>query len=110
MDIDTIAVGFVIVPLALEDVAVNVPELALAAGLVEPPIPLIPGTIRPDLDTIAMLHVAQPLPLVDSSVLEDDFTFILQLMLTVRIDCRTMSFIDVSYKKCHYTDLITLSP
>lgn len=107
VDIDAIAVGFVIVPLALKHVAINVPELALAACLVEPPIPFVAGTIRPDLHTIAMLHVAKPLPLVHSSVLEDDFAFILQLMLTVRIDSHTLSFIDVSYMTGHYTDLIS---
>ena len=107
VDIDTIAVGLVIVPLALEDVAVNVPELALAACFVEPPIPLVPGTIRPDLHTIAMLHIAEPLPLVHSPVLKDDFTFILELMLTVRINCHTLSFIDVSYKKGYCTGQIS---
>ena len=108
VDINTIAVGLVIIPLALKDVAINVPELALAACLVEPPIPFVAGTIRPDLHTIAMLHVAKPLPLVHSSVLEDDFALILQLMLRLTVlDSHTLSFIDVSYMTGHYTDLIS---
>ena len=96
VDVDTIAVGLIIVPLALEDIAINVPELALAACLVKPPVPLVPGTIRPDLHTIAMLHIAEPLSLVHSTVLENDFTLILQLMLTVRINSHALSFIDFS--------------
>jgi hypothetical protein len=97
VDIYTIAVGLIIVPLSLEYIAVNVPELALAACFVESPIPLVAGTIRPDLNAIAMLHIAQPLSLIHSAVLEDDFTLILQLMLTVRINSHALSFIDVSY-------------
>jgi len=109
VDIYTIAVGLIIVPLSLEDIAVNVPELALAACFVEPPIPLVAGTIRPDLDTIAMLHIAQPLSLIHSAVLEDHFTFILQLMLTVRINSHTLSFINVSYKIGYCTGQISSS-
>jgi hypothetical protein len=56
-----------------------------------------------------MLHIAEPLPLIHSSILEDDFTLILQLMLTVRINSHTLSFIDVSYMIGHCTGQISSS-
>ena len=76
MDVNTIAVGFIIVPLTLEHIAVNMPELALAASFIESPVPLVPSSIRPDLDAIAMLHISKPLALVHSPVLKDYFTLI----------------------------------
>ena len=58
MDINAIAVSLVVKPFSLEDVAINVPELALAARLVEPPVAFVLGSVLPNLDSVAVLHVA----------------------------------------------------
>ena len=79
MNIDTVAVGLVIKPFALEDVAVHVPELAVAASLIEAPMSFIFGTILPDLHAVAVLHVTEPLASVSRSILEVNFTALLEL-------------------------------
>lgn len=81
VDIHSIAVGLVIEPFTLEDIAVYVPELSVAAGLIETPVSFVLGTIFPHLHTIAMLHVSEPLSCVGCSILEVDFTALLQLGL-----------------------------
>jgi hypothetical protein len=58
MDIDTITVCFIILPLTFEDITVNMPKLSFSTSLVVPPVTFIAGTIRPNLDTVAMLHVS----------------------------------------------------
>jgi hypothetical protein len=60
-----------------------VPELALPAGLVEPPVTLVAGAVRPDLDPVAVFHVAEPLTFVDCTVFEDHFTFVLKLTVWI---------------------------
>ena len=56
MDVDTEAVGFVILPLALVDIAISVPEFTRSVGLVLAPFSLILCTIGPDLDTRSVSH------------------------------------------------------
>lgn len=81
MDIHTIAVGFIVEPFTLEDIAVNVPELSVAAGLIETPVSFVLGAVLPHLHAIAVLHVSEPLARVGCSILEVDFTALLQLGL-----------------------------
>ena len=57
------------------------PELAMAASLVEPPVALVLGTILPNLLSVAMLHVSEPLPGVGGSVLEVHRSSLLELRL-----------------------------
>lgn len=57
MSIDSVSICFVLEPFALKYIAINVPEFSSPTGLVEPPETLVTGTIGPDLDTEAMLHV-----------------------------------------------------
>jgi hypothetical protein len=73
-----------------------VPELSLTARLVVTPVALISSTIRPYLNTIAVLHVPKPLSLVDCTVFEDDFTFLLELQV-LNIAVSKLSLIYISY-------------
>jgi len=72
VSVDAVPVGLVVEPLPLEDVAVNVPEFAPAASLIEAPEALISRAIRPDLHAEPVLHVAEPLAFVNCAVLEND--------------------------------------
>ena len=56
MDVDAEAVSFIVLPLAFVDVAIGVPELAGAVGLILSPLTLILGSIGPNLNTGSMSH------------------------------------------------------
>ena len=73
MDVDTIPICLVVIPLALENVSINMPELSLATCFIEHPVSFVFGTIFPHLHTIPMLHVSKPLASVGSSILKVDF-------------------------------------
>jgi len=77
--VDAIAVCLVIEPLALVDVAIDVPELSLTVSFVEAPMTLILGTILPDLHALTVLHVSKPLAGVGSAVLDLHLTALLKL-------------------------------
>ena len=81
VNIHTVAVGLVVEPLALEDIAIDVPELALAARLIEAPVALILGAVLPDLHTIAVLQVAEPLAHVSRAIFEMNFWSLFELRL-----------------------------
>lgn len=81
MDVDSIPVGLIIKPLALEDVAVHVPELAVTTGFIEAPVAFVLSTVFPDLHAISVLHVTQPLSGVSGTILEMDFSALLELRL-----------------------------
>ena len=70
--VDTIAVSLIVEPLSFKHIAIDVPKLASAACLIEPPEALVSGAIWPDLDAKSMLHVAQPLAFVHGAILEDN--------------------------------------
>ena len=79
MNIDTIPVSFIIKPLSFKDVAINVPEFSVSTSFVEPPVAFVLGTIFPDLDTVSMFHISQPLACIGGSVLEKDLALLLKL-------------------------------
>jgi len=81
VDVDTVAVCFVVEPLTFEDVSIDVPELAMTACFVEPPVAFVFGAILPDLHSVAVLHVAEPLASVGGSILEVDLATVLKLAL-----------------------------
>ena len=81
MDVDAIAVGLVVEPLALENVAVHVPEFSIAAGLVEPPVALVFGAVLPDLDAVSVLQVSEPLANICCAIFKMNFWSLLQLRL-----------------------------
>ena len=49
MDVDSVAIGLIILPLTFIDVTVCMPELALAVGLVLTPFSLVFSTVGPHL-------------------------------------------------------------
>ena len=67
MDVDALAVGLIIDPIAFIDIAVNVSELAEAVGPVILPIAFITSTIRPNLDAKTVTESTDPLACVLSS-------------------------------------------
>ena len=99
VDVDSVTVGFVVQPFYLEDIAVNVPELSMAACLVEPPVTFVFGAIFPYLLAITMLHVSEPLPDVGSTVFEVDLSAIFELGLVDVVKVNVLSRIIVSVLK-----------
>jgi len=78
MDILTMAIGFVILPLTLVDIAIGMPELALTIGFILAPLTLISSAIRPHLDSRSMSHLHIQISFVDSSILKGERLNILQ--------------------------------
>jgi hypothetical protein len=101
--INTIAIRLVVLPLALKNVAINVPELSFAARLVVPPVSFIASSIWPHLNTVTMLHVAKPLTLVDGSILKYDFALLLELEVLYIAICE-LALIDLPYNIINYKD------
>lgn len=81
MHVDSIAVGLVIEPLALEHVAIHVPEFSIAAGFVEPPVAFVFGAVLPDLHAITVLQVSEPLANICCAIFKMNFWSLLQLRL-----------------------------
>ena len=79
MNIDTPAVGLVVEPLSFEDIAVDVPEFTMTASLVESPVALVLGTVLPDLNTVSVLHISEPVTGVRGAILKMNFSTLLKL-------------------------------
>lgn len=78
MDVDTIAIGLVFLPLALVDVTIGMPELSSSVGLVLTPLTFVLGAVGPDLDTGAMPHAILQVAAINGSVLKDELVNELQ--------------------------------
>ena len=61
VDVDALAVGLVVHPVAFIDVSVDVGELAEALGSVVLPVALIACAVGPDLLSIAVSETTDPL-------------------------------------------------
>jgi hypothetical protein len=72
--VGAIAMCFVILPVAVVDVAIGVNQSTLTVGLVVGPVSLIHRAIGPDLDTAALANAQslQPFAFVAGAVLEED--------------------------------------
>ena len=81
MYIDAVSVGLIVQPFTFEDIAVNVPELSLAAGFIKSPIAFIFSTIFPYLNSIAVLQITEPLAYVCCAIFKMYFWSLLQLRL-----------------------------
>jgi hypothetical protein len=75
MDINSMAMCFILAPFTIKDVAIGMPELPTPMRLVISPTTLILGSIRPNLNTVAMTLFVLPLSLVDRSIIENVFLF-----------------------------------
>jgi hypothetical protein len=53
--VNTVAMGFVVLPLSVVDVAIGVDKAATAMSLVVLPIAFVERAFNPDLDTLAFL-------------------------------------------------------
>ena len=81
MNVNSVAIGLIVKPLALEYVAIDMPKFAMAASFVESPVALVLGAILPNLNSVSMLHVAEPLPSIRGSIFEVNFVSLFQLGL-----------------------------
>jgi hypothetical protein len=79
MDINSISIGLVVKPFSFENVAINVPELAMSASLIESPMSLILSSVLPNLNSISMLHISEPLASVGCSIFEVNFSSLIEL-------------------------------
>jgi len=84
VSVDSIALSFIVDPLAVKHVAIYVPEFTLAASFVLTPVSFIASSIRPNLDAVAVFESAHPLSAVDSSILEDNIIPLLHYFYTRR--------------------------
>jgi len=83
MDVNTVAVCFVVLPDTVIDISVNVIKLASPASNVVPPAALILCTVGPDLDAESMPFVGAnfQLPLVHRTVRENHLLSELESLL-----------------------------
>jgi len=81
MNVNSIAVGLIVEPLSLEDIAIYMPEFAVSTGLVKAPVALVLSAIFPNLDAVAVLKVSEPLTHVGCAIFEMDLWSLLQLGL-----------------------------
>jgi len=96
MDVDSLAVGLVVHPVALVDVTVDMGELSEALGSVILPVALIAGTIGPDLLSIAVSETTDPLASIGGSSLISVCWTLLSLRLrVVRSICDGLSQLDL---------------
>jgi len=58
MHVNSVAIGLVIEPFSLKNITINVPELAVTAGLIETPVSFILCAIFPNLLSVAVLHIS----------------------------------------------------
>jgi hypothetical protein len=108
MNVHSVSVGFIVLPLTLEDVSVDVPEFTLATSFIETPISFVTSPIRPDLNSIAVLHVTEPLPFINGPILKDNLSTLFELLLTiVYID---VSMVVVRYRKSQRIYKLRLPP
>jgi hypothetical protein len=77
--VDTIPVSFIVDPLSIINISVDVNELALSMSSVILPLPFILGSIWPLLDSVAVSEPTNPLSVISSSSFESEggplFTF-----------------------------------
>jgi hypothetical protein len=70
MLVDTKTIGFVVCPLAIINVAINVNELTFTMSSVFTPLSNVLGTVRPMLLALAVTETSLPFTVVDGTTLE----------------------------------------
>jgi hypothetical protein len=70
MVIDTISISFIIHPITIIDVAVNVDELSFAVGSVVFPVSVVESAVGPFLFTVAVSEASNPFAVVGGSCFE----------------------------------------
>ena len=79
MNINSVAICLIVKPFSFENVSVDMPEFSMTTGLVKAPAPLVLSSVFPDLDSVSVLHIAEPLPCIGGSIFKVDFSSFLQL-------------------------------
>ena len=69
------SVGFIILPLTVEDISINVVENTLAVSFVVKPLTFVAGSIWPGLHAETMAEPAFPLTIVNCSVFKRVLAF-----------------------------------
>lgn len=69
MAVDPEAIGLVVLPLTIIDVAVNVLKTALTAGFIVLPLTDVVGPVRPSLRALSVSDQTKPLTVVNCSAL-----------------------------------------
>jgi hypothetical protein len=70
MMIDSVSVGFVIDPIAIVNISINMDELSFSMGSIVLPLPLVLRTIWPLLNSVPISKSTNPLSLVSGISLE----------------------------------------
>jgi hypothetical protein len=73
VNVDSIAVGLVILPFAFVDISVSMPEFSAPIGFVFSPLSFVFCVIRPYLDTRPMSHFIEQVSFVDCPVFKSKF-------------------------------------
>jgi hypothetical protein len=108
MNVDSVSVGLIILPLPLKDVSIDMPEFTLATSLIETPISFVTSAIGPNLNSVTVLHVPEPLPFINGPILKDNLSTLFELLLTiVYID---VSMVIVRYRKIERYNKLRLPP
>jgi len=86
--VDTITVGLVVLPLAVVNIAVSVDEATSTVSLVVFPVAFIERAVNPNLDALTiLLAIVIPLALVLSAIVESLFLFSDTLDLVIVSGC-----------------------
>ena len=77
----------IILPFSLVYITVDMDELAPTCGFAIAPLPFIPCSIRPNLHSVPMPHIAKPVTSVNHSILESNWFSPLDVTLVdARVD------------------------
>lgn len=68
MDVDTVTIGFVVLPLAFVNVTVSVPKLSTAICFVKTPLAFVLRSVWPDLNSWPVSLAVKKIPSVDGSI------------------------------------------
>lgn len=68
MNVDSVSISLVVLPLAFVDVSVGVPELSTTVRFILAPLSFVLGVVRPDLDSWSVPLVIEEVSFVNSSV------------------------------------------
>jgi len=84
MNVDAVAVSFVVFPLAFVHVTVSVPEFSGSVSFVLAPFAFIFSAIGPNLDTRSMSHSVFEVAFIDSSIFKNK---LINELETLRLGC-----------------------
>ena len=75
------AVALVVEPLALKNISIDVPKFTLSTSFVKSPISFVFGAVLPDLASVTVFQIAEPLANICCAIFKMNFWSFLQLRL-----------------------------